>query len=49
MREAAKTGRAICPADLIAVDKTAAEENMSFTAKEEAHVRASPAWTNQTP
>ena len=49
MREAAKTGRAICPADLIAVDKTAAEENMRFTAKARAHVKADSAWTNQAP
>lgn len=49
MREAAKTGRAICPADLIAVDKTAAKENMRFTAKTGAHVKADSAWTNQAP
>ena len=49
MREAAKTGGAICPADLIAVDKMAAEENMRFTAKAGAHVKADSAWTNQAP
>ena len=49
MREAAKTGRAICPADLIAADKMAADENMRFTAKAGAHVKADSAWTNQAP
>lgn len=49
MREAAKTGRAICPADLIAIEKTVAEENMRFTAKAGAHVKADKAWTNPAP
>ena len=49
MREAAKTGRAICPADLIAVDKTTAKENMRFTAEAGAHVKADSAWTKQAP
>ena len=49
MREAAKTGRAVCPADLIAVDKTAAKENMRFTAEAGAHVKADSAWTKQAP
>jgi hypothetical protein len=34
---------------LIAVDKTAEEENMRFTAKARAHVKADSAWTNQAP
>jgi predicted dehydrogenase len=49
MREAAKTGRAICPADLIAIEKTVAEENMRFTAKARTHVKADKAWTNPAP
>jgi hypothetical protein len=36
-------------ARLSAVDKMAAEENMRFTAKAGAHVKADSAWTNQAP
>ena len=49
MREAAKTGWAICPADLIAIEKPVAEENMRFTAKARTHVKADKAWTNPAP
>jgi len=49
MREAAKTGWAICPADLIAIEKPVAEENMRFTAKARTHVKNDKAWTNPAP
>ncbi len=49
MREAAKTGRTICPADLVAIDEPVAKENMHFTAEAGAHVKADKAWTNPAP